>query len=210
MGTSMSFVIPRQDPLSAPWVRVALVLIWVLSSGLIAVAQSNQQNNAPSDAEVSQALDQYFASIRDYKPGDLVSQSRVAAALDHVRDVTGWEAPDQDAIKKRALADNSFIVTQLSTANGRTFMRNIAKYPGTYARLDRLSTISGGQQFIKDLISKKGGSDMIEYLATTQGGHKLGAMMAGVQHGVDLNKPTGRIYTAEDLKAALLAQLAGA
>jgi hypothetical protein len=28
-------------------------------------------------------------------------------------------------------------------------------------------------------------------------------MLAGAQQGVDLNKPTGRIYTANDLVAAL-------
>jgi hypothetical protein len=42
---------------------------------------------------------------------------------------------------------------------------------------------------------------MITYMATTPGGKNLGAMMAGTPQGTDLNKPTGRLYTADDLLA---------
>jgi hypothetical protein len=184
-------------------VRAACIVFGVLAIGSLAAAQSSQPPQRPGFDVVTKALADYFASLKDYKPGDLVSQSRVDAALSHVTDATGWKVPDRKAIVDRALADKSFVVTQLATSSGRPFMRNIAKYPGSYSRLDRLSTISGGQQFIKDIIAKKGGSDMIEYLATTRGGRELGTMMAGVQQGVDLNKPTGRIYTADDLLAAL-------
>jgi hypothetical protein len=184
-------------------VRAVAMCAGVLLTISLAAAQSNQTAPKPSFDVVATALADYFASLKDYKPGDLISQSHVAGALAHVTDVTGWTVPYQKAIVDRSLADKSFIVTQLATPSGRTFMRSIARYPGAYSRLDRLSTISGGQQFTKDLISKKGGADMIEYLATTRGGHELGAMMAGVQQGVDLNKPTGRIYTADDLLAAV-------
>ncbi len=184
-------------------VRAACLFIGVLAFSSLAAAQSSPPPQKPDFEVVAKALADYFASLKDYKSGDLVSQSLVDAALSHVTDTTGWTVPDQKAIVDRALPDKSFIVAQLATPSGRPFMRNIAKYPGSYSRLDRLSTISGGQQFIKDLISKKGGSDMIEYLATTRGGRELGTMMAGVQQGVDLNKPTGRIYTADDLQTAL-------
>jgi hypothetical protein len=49
---------------------------------------------------------------------------------------------------------------------------------------------------------------MIQYLATTKGGKNMGGMMAQARGGVDLNKPTGRIYTAEDLVAALKTAMA--
>ena len=184
-------------------VRATCICVGVLFSISPAAAQSNQAAPQPSFDVVVNALAEYFASLRDYRPGDLVSQSHVENALAHVTDVTGWTAPNQEAIVDRALADKSFLVAELATPRGRTFMRNVARYPGAYSRLDRLSTISGGQQFIRDMIARKDGYMMIEYLATTSGGKKLGAMMAGAQQGVDLNKPTGRIYTADDLLVAL-------
>jgi hypothetical protein len=84
-------------------------------------------------------------------------------------------------------------------------MRRVGGQPGGYSRLDRLSTIAGGQQLIRDLIRQKDGDQFIAYLATTSGGHHLGSMAANTRNGVNLNKPTGRIYTTDDLLVALKA-----
>ena len=51
------------------------------------------------------------------------------------------------------------------------------------------------------MIGDVGGDVIITYLATTNSGHNLGKMMAGTPNGTDLNLPTGRIYTADDLLA---------
>jgi hypothetical protein len=132
----------------------------------------------------------------------LLSQGQVSAALDAVGNA-GWDVPERDAILDRALPDGSFLVKELATPAGRKFMRRLSRHPGAYLRLDRLSTIAGGQQIIRDLARQKDGDKLIEYLATTAGGQSLGRMAAGARHGTDLNKPTGRIYTADDLLAAL-------
>lgn len=185
------------------WVRATCALASVLLIAATTTAQSSQPAKLPNFDAVSKALTDYFASLQDYRAGDLLSQSIVEDALAHVADTTGWKVPDQKEIVGRALADSSFLVAQLSTPAGRKFMRSLDKFGGSYPRLDRLSTIAGGQQFIKDMITRKDGYIMIKYLTTTSGGHELGKMMTGVQDGVDLNKPTGRIYTADDLLAAL-------
>ena len=110
---------------------------------------------------------------------------------------------DPASIIKLVLADDSFLVRELSTSNGQRFMRKIASRSGAYSLLDRLSTIPRGQALIRDLMRQKDGNIMIEYLATTKGGKNMGGMMTQVRGGVDLNKPTGRIYTEDDLVAAL-------
>jgi hypothetical protein len=156
----------------------------------------------PEFARVSQAVTDYFQSQPDQQPRDLLSQRQVRAALAQVA-AAGWQVPGQDKLVARALADNSFVVRELSTPEGRKFMRKLAQHPGTYSRLDRLSTLGNGQDTIRSLIGQKQGDDLIIYLATTSGGKNLGKMMAGTQGGVDLNKPTDRIYTAEDLLSAL-------
>lgn len=183
--------------------RIAALCLLVLAGWLSLADRADAASAAlPEFAAVSQAVADYFDSLRGHQPTDLVTQSQVAEALDAVAEV-GWDVPERDALVKRTLADGSFLVRELATPAGKKFMRNIARYPGAYNRLDRLSTISGGQKVVRQLIHEKGGYEMIEYMATTPGGHNLGKMMAGAQQGVDLNKPTGRIYTADDVVAAL-------
>ena len=157
---------------------------------------------APAFADVARAVGAYFASLDDYKPGDLISRAQIDAALASVK-AADWEVPDAEKIAQLGLADNSFLVTRLATPAGRKFMRKIAGHPGGYPRLDRLTSISHGQAIVSDLIGRKGGHELIIYLATTKGGHELGQQMAATQQGVGLNQPTGRIYTADDLIAAL-------
>ena len=88
-------------------------------------------------------------------------------------------------------------------------MRNLATTPGSFASLDQLSSISGGEQLIRDLIRDPGGDKLIEYLVTTKGGHNLGRMMTAVPNGENLNAPTGRIYTVDELVTAINAAYAG-
>jgi hypothetical protein len=92
---------------------------------------------------------------------------------------------------------------ELSTQDGKKFMRKISQNPGTYSRLDRMSRLSQGQKVVSQLIGDEGGDVMITYLATTNGGRNLGEMLAGTPDGTDLNLPTGRIYTADDLLGVL-------
>jgi hypothetical protein len=181
-----------------------LLDLW-LSLALMAQASSVAQAKPPARPDfdkVSQAVFTYFQSQPDHERGDLISQRDAKAALAQVTAI-GWDIPDQQKIVGRVLADSSFLIREFSTQEGRKFMRKISRQPGTYTRLDRLSTIGNGQETIRTLIHDKGGDDFIRYLATTAGGRTLGKMMPGTQGGVDLNKSTGRIYTADELVDAL-------
>jgi hypothetical protein len=151
-------------------------------------------------------LTTYFQSLPDHQAGDLISQRHVAGALAALDEV-GWKLSNPDKIVGRALPDDSFLVVRFATPAGKRFMRQVSEDPGAYSCLDRLSAISNGKQLISDLIRQKGGYEMIRYLTTEKGGHALGRQLANTPGGVDLNKPTGRIYTADDL-AALLMQAA--
>jgi hypothetical protein len=168
---------------------------------LLAEAKSKAAKS-PDFAAVAAAVEKYFATVAGYQSGDLISQSQIAGALKQVEDA-GFKAPNAGQIIKLGLPDNSFLVREFSTPTGRQFIRKTGRYAGGYARLDRLGSISDGQKTIRQLMRDKDGDKFIEYLATTKGGHNLGSMIGGARHGVDLNKPTGRIYTAADLIAVL-------
>jgi hypothetical protein len=160
------------------------------------------QPHAKDGRAVAKVVDTFFASQPGYQKGDLVTRSQVEKVVAKLTS-DGMKIPDPGSVTKLGLADDSFLVRELSTPNGQRFMRKMASRAGAYSLLDRLSTIPQGQSVIRDLMRQKDGDKMIEYLATTKGGKNMGGKMAQVRGGVDLNKPTGRIYTADDLVAAL-------
>jgi hypothetical protein len=192
----------RQDAQASHEVRryagrilAALCLVFSLSASAGAASP-------PSFDLVVRALTDFFKSQPDFQRHDLLNQQLVADALAAVAKV-GWDVPDAKQITELALPVNSFLVGELATPDGKRFMRKISTSPGTYSRLDRLSRLSQGQQVVSQLVGDVGGDVFITYLATTNSGHNLGQMMAGTPNGSDLNLPTGRIYTADDLLAAL-------
>jgi hypothetical protein len=154
------------------------------------------------DRAIAKVVDEYFASQPDFQKGDLITRSQVEKVVAKLAS-DGVKISDPASVVKLALGDDSFLVREFSTPNGKRFVRKIASSSGGYSHLDRLSTIPRGQTIVRDLMRTKDGDKMIEYLATTKGGKNMGGMMAQARGGVDLNKPTGRIYTAEDLVTAL-------
>jgi hypothetical protein len=139
-----------------------------------------------------------FANMTDYQPGDIISRSEVDPIFKHLRQM-GWTVTDEKAILGQVPGDSDFVVRQLRSDSGRGFMRKSAGYPHVYDRLYRLSILPGGRQIVHDLIHGKGGDELMEYLAKTQGGANLGAMLQRVPRGTDFNKPTGHIFTADQL-----------
>jgi hypothetical protein len=158
--------------------------------------------HAPDDRAVAKVVEEFFASQSGYQKDDLITRSQIEKVVAKLVS-DGVKISDPGSIAKRGLGDDSFLVREFSTPNGKRFMRKIAPRSGAYSHLDRLSTIPRGESTIRDLMRTKDGDKMIEYLATTKGGRNMGGMMAQARGGVDLNKPTGRIYTADDLVTAL-------
>lgn len=175
---------------------------WFAAIGCLLTAHAVRGEDLPEFSVVAQAALASFDSSRGYQPGDLVNQAQVTKALDAVEQV-GWEVPDRGKIVDLALSDNAWLVRELSTKRGKSFMRKVGRFQGGYLRLDRLSAIADGKDVIRILIKDPGGDEMIQYMDTTKGGYNLGTMMASAQNGVDLNKPSGRIYTADDLVTVL-------
>ena len=172
---------------------VALLTIGAPIPDLLA-GDSSQAKPIPSVSEVRLTVSRYFAARDDFQPGDLITKKDVAPLLAQLRQQ--WlPAADASRILERTPAEGEFLVDQLSTANGRKFMRRIAKYPDAYDRLDRLSRMPYGRQTVRDLIRGPGGEKMIEYMTTTAGGEELGTQLSNTPDGKRFNAPTGRIYT---------------
>jgi len=152
----------------------------------------------PSAAKVRQVVADFFAKMPPYREGDLIDRAQVEVLLKQLKAI-GCQIPQPEAIASRVPDPGEWLVAELRTPAGRALMRQVARYPGAYDRLDRLSTMPQGKQTIRDLVRGPDGYKMIEYLSTQKGGREMGKMLSRAPGAPDFNRPTGRIYTADAL-----------
>src|SRR4029079_4973518 len=115
----------------------------------------------------------------------------------------GWVVRDRAEIMKLVPGESEFIVRELRSAEGRTFMRQSGKYPLAYDRIDRLSRMIMGEKNVRALIRGPDGYKMIQYMTSTPYGRNMGQMLSQDPRGADFNSPTGRLYTADALLGRL-------
>jgi hypothetical protein len=160
----------------------------------------------PAWSVVTHTVAEQLASIPRYRDGDLISQSQVAPIFTQLED-EGWVVADRAKILASVLPDDDFLVEQLRTPEGVKFMRKISAYPQAYDEIDQLSRLPGGDLMVRDFLrfahsdrtfsNKKGPSPaMYARLVPDQ-------KRQGVPTPEDMEKPTGRIYTAAQLLARL-------
>src|SRR5262245_4649628 len=150
----------------------------------------------PSLGEVHRIVQQRLASLPDYRPGDLISRSQVQPIFAYLKSA-GWTVRDQAQILKLVPADDEWFVRELRTSGGQAFMRQSAKFPLAYDRIDRLSSMTMGHQNVKALIAGPDGYKMIQYMTTTPYGRNLGQMLSQDPRAADFNSPTGKLYTGQ-------------
>ena len=168
----------------------------VLGGGTVVAGDAESM---PAFAVVNNAWQRHFAVTEEFKKGDLITRDQVKPLLAEIESL-GWNIADRQDILSRALSAKEFLVTELrGSKKGLAFMRAVSGLPHAYDRLDHLVRIPRGKQTVHDLIHKVGGAELIQYLTTTEGGKSLGKMLAETPNGRDFNKPTGRIYTADQL-----------
>jgi hypothetical protein len=176
---------------------MAWILGWVAPAWTLAA-----ERPLPPFEDVVRAVGTYFSGINGFRQGDLVNQSQVSQALQVVADL-GWEVPDAADLIERALPESNFLVRQMSSESGRSFMRKVGAMPNGYGQLERLSDTHDGQKHITYLIEHKDGHLMLKYMTTTPGGRGLQRQMTNVPGGSKFDQPTNRIYKAEQLLAEL-------
>jgi hypothetical protein len=190
----------RFNRLLAKW---SSLLVVTLASTTASVASGvDEPAAAPKWEQIAQVVNRALNSRADYKPGDLLAKSDVQNVLARLKTL-GWQPADAAAIVALVPGDDEFMVKQLRGKNGANFMRHVAKYPNGYDRVDRLIRLPRGETITADLVLNPGGYQMIEYMATSSGGTEMGKMLSETADGKNFNRPTGRIYTAEQLTAAL-------
>jgi hypothetical protein len=204
-------------PRSAHCVWVALIAITLLSVGVAAddPTPPTTENAALSPQEVQQIVARYFSQQSGRQPGDIITQSDVAAVLEELA-AAGWQPPDHKQLLASTLPDDGPLVSSLRTQQGRRFMRKVSGYESIYDRLDRVSQVSGGQRTIDAIVRLPDGEKYAQPKKKTPHGvpdflDLLPKNASGKVRTIkDYDKPTGRIYTEADLVNRLNRSLASA
>lgn len=152
----------------------------------------------PKLEQVRSLVSATLASERDYRPGDLLRRSQVEAVLRRL-EAEGWKVAEGGEILAATLEDGAFLVQALGSKKGRAFMRKVAAQSDGYDRLERLSKLPDGKRIVNRLIKGPDGERLIEYLTASSGGRELGRMLSKTPRGGGFNRPTGRVYTEEQL-----------
>jgi len=159
----------------------------------------DKRAGSPAFQPIRSFVLQYFSRLPDFRKGDLISQGQVRPLLEHLTGL-GLAVPDPKDFLARVPAEDSFLVRQLRTRQGRKFMRHLSGVPGVYDRLERLAAMKRGRKTIVELIGRgKKGAAVIVYFADEQDGQKMGRLMARRGQSPDFNKSTGKIYTVDQL-----------
>jgi hypothetical protein len=170
---------------------------------------------APLSApQVQRIVADCFGQQAHYQPGDIITQTDVAAVLKQLA-AAGWQPPDGQQILADTLPEDNAVVSMLRTEKGRRFMRKVSGFDSIYDRMDRVSQVSGGQRTLDAIVRLPDGEkyalpkkqtphgvpDFLDLLPKNASGK--------VRSIKDYQKPTGRIYTQADLVERLLRSLAG-
>jgi hypothetical protein len=146
-----------------------------------------------------------FAREPGYQPGDFVTRRQVEQALDRVEKAVPQliKRADRDRLVKASIDDRSFLAEQFKTPQSKPFMRRVAGLPGGFDLLDRMGQMSHGRSTVTRLVRGPDGHKLLEYMLQSKGGSELERMLAKDPGNSDFGKPTGKIYTAEQLTAEL-------
>ena len=177
------------------WLRLKNLLVFSL---LIACSQNFAVADIKSEADVQSVAKEHFSKLKNYSSGDLITTDDVKQLLKRLSK-KGWDVPKSDELLARLIPSGSYLDQTFSTKKGMKFFREVSKVPGGVERVERMSQLRNGKGSINQLVSFPNGSDLIKELSTTQAGRNLGNRGSRNSGGVNLNKPTGKIYVEKEL-----------
>jgi len=187
-----------------PSTPIFVVLFMVVIAVLVPAGRGAGNESKLSLDQVKELVAAHFRSNPHYRPGDIISQSEVEAALRQLA-TYGFQPEDSQEILGDTLPDSNPLITLLRTGRGRKYMAKVNGYTLIYDRLDRVSRVSGGQTTLDMLVRlpngekfsslkgelPKGVPDILDLMPKT--GNGLVRSIKGYE------KPTGRIYSEADL-----------
>lgn len=178
------------------------LLILLLGINPLYAEQNSRKQNTRGEIDIEQVTKAFFAKLPDRQPGDIVSQADVKQLLKALNS-KGWQVPGEAQLLDKVPSDGELLVRTLRSPEGLKFMRKVSGNALIYDRLDRISRESGGPQLISGLIKLPDG-EKYSNTKLPRGVPNLLDLLPKNASGKtrtikDYDKPTGRIYTVDQL-----------
>lgn len=151
-------------------------------------------------SDLKKVVDGYFAEQKGRQPTDLLVASEARASLDRL-EKAGWKPKHSQDLLAKVTGDGDFLARELRSQAGRKFLAATRSETLVYDRLDRLTRYSGGDRLVSSILRLPNGPSFMRPKPTPGFGTLMDLLPKGAngQTPVDrnFNKPTGKIYTAE-------------
>ena len=182
------------------------VMSWYLVPGAVTEAFAEPAKDRPSWQQVTQIVNSTLGERKGYQAGDLITRSDAQRVFRSLANAN-WRPTDQKQILSDTLSDGDVLVRILSSQRGVVFMRKVGSDKLAFDRMDRVSRAPGGQRMLTDIARLPDG----EKLAKMRRPHGVPGFLellpkdsSGKTRTIkDYRKPTGRVYTGEQLLARL-------
>jgi hypothetical protein len=178
---------------------------WTIAT--VCSAAETQPAEVKIDPQVQALMDKHLRLDPTYSPGDLLTRYNVEPIYNEIIARGMKPSDDAESTYTAILRDEHPLALQLRSPEGRALMKKIGNKPLAYDRLERLSWLPGGHDWVKQLIASPDGAEMIERLFSDDGIAAMEKKFADHPSGRNFGLPTGRIYTEAALGAQLTAAL---
>ena len=168
------------------------------------LSATNKPKVMPTFEAVKGAVTGQLKKSRYYQPGDVLSRGDVDAIFNKLAGL-GWKVEDRKAILDQLLPDDYYLIRALRSPDNGQFSRQVGQVPNGYGydRLDRISRMADGQVLVSRIMQEPGGWNFIDIMTESKEASGMAQAFSMGPGGKDFTKPTGRIYTEQQLIARL-------
>ncbi len=185
---------------------LVLFAAWTASNGGTSLAQPPSAVRPPAWSRVKECVETHLVSLGLVEGNALVTRGDIMPVLKQL-ELQGWHGLTGSELVERLMDDGEFLARELRSSPGRAFLKRLGDDRLIYDRLDRVARMPGGQALIHDLIRLPDGHRYAKR-NPPRGVPSLTELLPKGASGKtprvpDLDKPTGRIYTVEQLWQSL-------
>lgn len=183
---------------STPVDRAQRLLRLMLRGAIVLVgcgAATSVRAAPPPFAEVAAAAKDHFATLKDYKRGDLITQRDVDPLLKRLHGM-GFDVRAKEEGVQVLLAEQDPLVRLLRTGKGKEFMRALSAYPQALDRMARLAKFAEGRALVTKLVGNHDLKGVAE-LCSFEGARRLEAAFFNQLCMRNFDVESGFAYTEE-------------
>lgn len=181
---------------------VALVWAGATSSVLNPIRAEESKSEKSPPPLTRKAIEEIVSrNLRNdplYMAGDAICQSDVEPIFNELIE-RGYRSTDNEGLYDSFLSANDKFIKAMRTPEGRMFMRSVAKLPGAYDRLERLSWSNTGRALLEEMIAAGDGKKAMEHILSDEGAQLVEGLLAKDPRGQNFRLPTGKVHTANEL-----------